>query len=80
MTTVAKMAFDPQSAVLAALREQEYLPVELMAYLEREKHLKDAAIKSVILDLLQQMKIEFAPNQKLRLRVSGAKAPLQKTA
>ena len=68
MGSVARMVLDPQSAVLAALGERVYSPFELMEFLEAEKGLNDAAVKSAILDLLRETKIEFGPDQKLRLR------------
>ena len=74
MGSVAKMAVDPKSSVLETLRQRDCLPFELMEVLEREKHLSDASVKSAILDLLQQMKIEFGPDLKLRLRVEAQAA------
>jgi len=73
MGSVARMAVDPQSTILEALREREYLPLELMKRLGGEKQLTDASLKSAILDLLREMKIEFGPDQKLRIR---AEAPV----
>jgi hypothetical protein len=74
MGSVARMALDTQATVLETLREHEYLPLDLMERLQREKHLSDASVKSAILDLLQQMKIEFGPDLKLRLRAKGTAA------
>ncbi|HEX5424005.1 MAG TPA: hypothetical protein VFW94_10675 [Candidatus Acidoferrales bacterium] len=70
MTTMgAAVAAEPQAAdaVLAMLRNEDCLPVELMDRLEKQKQLSDAVLKAAILDLLQQRRIEFGPDQKLRL-------------
>jgi hypothetical protein len=77
--SVPKMAPDPQATVLEALRDHEYLPVELMDFLEKHQHLSDASLKSAILELLQQMKIEFGPNLKLRLRPEKKASSSSKT-
>jgi hypothetical protein len=73
MGSVAKMTVDPQSTILEALSKREYLPLELMKRLGEEKQLTDASLKSAILDLLREMRIEFGPDQKLRIR---AEAPV----
>jgi len=77
VATAAKMMVDARVAVLEALRKEELLSTDLMDYLERDKQLSDETVRSVILDLLKQAKIEFGPNQKLRVRVPEAKPALQ---
>jgi hypothetical protein len=71
MGSVAKMAADPQAAVLQALQQREYLPIELLKSLQDEQRLSLPSIKAAILDLLREMKIEFGPDQKLRIRVAA---------
>lgn len=68
-TTGAGMAVDPRvaGAILQMLNAANYLPVELMDRLEKERHFPDAVLKAAILDLLEQRRIEFGPDQKLRL-------------
>lgn len=75
------MALDPKTAVLEALRQREhgYFSADLMEYLETTKQLSDAKTKAAILDLLGEMKIEFSPEQKLRLLEPAKKRKLQTT-
>ena len=74
MSSTAKMVIDCQAIILDALKEKEYLPIDLMEYLATQKCLSDASSKSAILELLREAKIEFGPDQKLRLRTNASAA------
>ncbi len=67
MTNVGtQMAVDPKAAILEALTQGEYFPMELLQFLAIEKNLSGSRVKEAILDLIAEMKVEFSPDEKLR--------------